>query len=63
LFELYGGVRLVALTEQTPTTLEAQASRVARAAAGGQVVSRGSVEPGGISISAAVRDDGEELVG
>jgi len=62
LFELYGNVRLVALTQQTPTTLEALASKVARAAADGHVVSRGSVEPGGISISAPVHDNGKELV-
>jgi DNA-binding IclR family transcriptional regulator len=62
LFELYAGARLVALTGQTPVTLEELASKVARAAADGHVVSRGSVEPGGISISAPVHDSAEELV-
>lgn len=62
LFDLYAGVRLQALTEQTPVTLEALAGRVARAVADGYVVSRGSVEAGGISISAPVHDSGGELV-
>jgi DNA-binding IclR family transcriptional regulator len=62
LFDLYAGVRLVALTDQTPVTLEALAARVARAAADGYVVSRGSVEAGGISISAPVHDNGGGLV-
>ena len=62
LFELYAGVRLTALTEQTPVTLEGLASKIAHAAADGYVVSRGSVEPGGISISAPVHDSAEELV-
>ena len=62
LFELYGGVRLVPLTEQTPITLEALAAKVARSAADGYVVSRGSVEPGGISIAAPVYNSGGDLV-
>jgi DNA-binding IclR family transcriptional regulator len=62
LFELYAGVRLTALTDQTPTTLEALAASVARAAADGYVVSRGSVEAGGISVSAPIHDTGGNLV-
>jgi DNA-binding IclR family transcriptional regulator len=62
LFELYGSERLPALTDQTPTTLEALATRVAQATADGYVVSRGSVEAGGISLSAPVHDSSGALV-
>lgn len=62
LFALYKGERLVALTEQTPTTLEVLGKRTARAASDGYMVSRGSVEAGGISIAAPVHDTGGELV-
>lgn len=62
LFELYAGERLAALTDQTPTTLEALATKVARATADGHVLSRGSVEAGGISLSAPVHDSSGALV-
>ncbi len=62
LFELYHGVLLGSLTDQTPTTLEALARRVAQAAADGFIVSRGSVEAGGISISTPIHDSSGDLV-
>jgi DNA-binding IclR family transcriptional regulator len=62
LFELYTAERLITLTDQTPTTVEALASRVARATADGYVVSRGSVETGGISLSAPIHDRSGALV-
>jgi DNA-binding IclR family transcriptional regulator len=62
LFELYAGERLITLTDQTPTTMEALAARVARATADGYLVSRGSVEAGGISLSAPVHDRSGALV-
>jgi DNA-binding IclR family transcriptional regulator len=62
LAELYDGHPLTALTAQTPTTLAALEAAIARAAARGHVVSRGSMEAGGISICAPVADASGTLV-
>lgn len=62
LFDLYHGIRLKPLTDQTPVTLEALAQKVAQAAADGYIVSRGSVEAGGISISGPIHDRSGDLV-
>jgi DNA-binding IclR family transcriptional regulator len=55
---LLNDVGFDALTRHTPRTLSALMTRIAQAAATGTVVSRGIVEPGGSSISAAVFDQG-----
>src|SRR5262249_50818377 len=59
---LYRGHRLTALTDQTPSTLDALHAAVERAAAQGYVISHGSMESGGISISAPVVDASGALV-
>ena len=59
---LYRGHALTALTDQTPTTLDSLYAAVQRAAAQGYVVSHGSMEAGGISLSAPVVDAGGALV-
>jgi DNA-binding IclR family transcriptional regulator len=53
---LYRGEALPALTGRTPSSPEALAEAVGRAARDGFVISRGIMEPGGSSICAPVHD-------
>ncbi|MEJ1975061.1 MAG: IclR family transcriptional regulator [Acetobacteraceae bacterium] len=59
---LLNDVGFDALTRHTPRNLSALMARIAQAAATGYVVSRGIVEPGGSSLSAAVFDQGGRTV-
>lgn len=52
--QLFAGMRLAALTTQTPHDVAALLARIAEAAARGHVVSRGIMEAGGSSVAAPV---------
>jgi IclR family pca regulon transcriptional regulator len=60
--ELFPDQPYKALTEYSPTTLEALLDRVVRAGAQGYVISRGILEPGGSSICAPVLNAQNKVV-
>ncbi len=59
---LLDGLEFDALTRHTPRSLRALMARIAESAAAGHVVSRGMVEPGGISVSAPVLDSNGRVI-